>query len=149
MAHQGHAIEDLVPTVNILDQHTTTADRTGEDGSEYELSRLDTKQTRLTDHEIGSSVRDSSPMRRIDTSQRGRDATGTDLGSSELAPVDGGRQAWLFVAAAFVLETTIWGYSFTFGIVQVYLHSHPPFDKNSLVSAPARARFASQRGTTG
>lgn len=61
-----------------------------------------------------------------------------ELGAAELHPVDRGKHAMLFVAAAFVLETTIWGYSFTFGIVQVYLHSNPPFNQYSLVSTASR-----------
>lgn len=30
-----------------------------------------------------------------------------------LPPVDGGIKAWSFVAAAFVLETLVWGFGFT------------------------------------
>ncbi|KAK8221929.1 hypothetical protein M8818_000094 [Zalaria obscura] len=32
---------------------------------------------------------------------------------SSLPPVDGGWQAWSFLAACFVLEATVWGMSFT------------------------------------
>ena len=42
-----------------------------------------------------------------------------ELGAKELPQVDRGWHAWLFLVNAFVLETMIWGYSFTFGIVQV------------------------------
>lgn len=42
-----------------------------------------------------------------------------ELGARELPQVDRGWHAWLFLVNAFVLETMIWGYSFTFGIVQV------------------------------
>lgn len=31
----------------------------------------------------------------------------------ELAPIDGGRQAWTFCASAFVLETLVWGFGST------------------------------------
>lgn len=37
----------------------------------------------------------------------------------ELPEVDRGKGAYKFLAAAFVLETMIWGYSFSFGIIQV------------------------------
>lgn len=30
----------------------------------------------------------------------------------ELAPIDGGRQAWTFCASAFALETLVWGFGF-------------------------------------
>lgn len=81
-----------------------------------------------------AATRDSSPMRRFSTGGAGERAN--ELRTAELPPVDRGKHAMLFVAAAFVLETFIWGYSFTFGIVQVYLHSHPPFNQYSLVSPP-------------
>jgi hypothetical protein len=33
--------------------------------------------------------------------------------ASALAPVDGGIQAWTFIASAFVIETLVWGFGFT------------------------------------
>lgn len=42
-----------------------------------------------------------------------------ELGAKELPPVDKGWAAWLFVLNGFLLEMIIWGYSFTFGIIQV------------------------------
>ncbi|KAI5474232.1 MFS monocarboxylate transporter [Pseudohyphozyma bogoriensis] len=44
-----------------------------------------------------------------------------------LPPVDGGKAAWLFLASAFVLELNVWGYASAFGVIQVYLETHPPF----------------------
>lgn len=38
----------------------------------------------------------------------------------ELPPVDRGVKAWSFVAAAFALETIVWGFGFTYGIFQEY-----------------------------
>lgn len=35
---------------------------------------------------------------------------------SALPPVDGGRQAWLFLAAATMLEASIWGFAASLGI---------------------------------
>ena len=108
--------------------------------STFSLSRANSKHDVLDDERFhapglsASASRDSSPMRRFTAGSAGERAS--ELGTAELHPVDRGRHAMLFVAAAFVLETTIWGYSFTFGIVQVYLHSHPPFDAYSLVSCP-------------
>ncbi|KZO99340.1 MFS general substrate transporter [Calocera viscosa TUFC12733] len=48
-----------------------------------------------------------------------------ELLASELAPVDCGWQAWLFVICAFTLETFIWGFGFCWGVFQNYLTSSP------------------------
>jgi MFS family permease len=44
-----------------------------------------------------------------------------------LPPVDGGKDAWLFLAAAFVVEALVWGFPFSFGIFQEYYSTHEPF----------------------
>ncbi|KAH7108856.1 major facilitator superfamily domain-containing protein [Dendryphion nanum] len=44
-----------------------------------------------------------------------------------LPPVDGGKDAWLFLFSAFVLEILVWGFPFAFGIFQEYYTSNPPF----------------------
>lgn len=49
---------------------------------------------------------------------------------SRLPPVDGGRQAYSFLAASFVLEGLVWGLPFSFGVFQVYYNSHEPFSSN-------------------
>ncbi|CAE6430388.1 unnamed protein product [Rhizoctonia solani] len=40
--------------------------------------------------------------------------------ASELLPVDVGFGAWSFVASAFLLDTIIWGFGFTYGVFQEY-----------------------------
>lgn len=113
--------------------------------STFSLSRSNSKQDVFDDerHQLPDLAptysRDSSPMRRFTAGGARAGERASELGAAELHPVDRGKHAMLFVAAAFVLETTIWGYSFTFGIVQVYLHSHAPFNQFSLVSL-ARGR---------
>lgn len=44
---------------------------------------------------------------------------------SDLAPVDGGLQAWSFLAASFVFEMLIWGQANSYGAYQNY-HDHDP-----------------------
>ncbi|KAK0630770.1 major facilitator superfamily domain-containing protein [Bombardia bombarda] len=44
-----------------------------------------------------------------------------------LPPVDGGKDAWLFLAACFVLEALVWGFPFAFGIFQSYYSITAPF----------------------
>lgn len=46
---------------------------------------------------------------------------------SQLPPVDGGKDAWLFLAACFVVEGLVWGFPYSFGIFQDYYTTHPPF----------------------
>ncbi|CAE6492448.1 unnamed protein product [Rhizoctonia solani] len=45
----------------------------------------------------------------------------------ELPPVDRGFKAWSFVGAAFVLETIVWGFGFTYGVFQEYFLHHRTF----------------------
>jgi hypothetical protein len=42
-------------------------------------------------------------------------------------PADGGKDAWLFLAACFMMEALVWGFPFTFGLFQEYYSSHEPF----------------------
>lgn len=39
---------------------------------------------------------------------------------SALPPVDGGRQAWLFLAGATVIEILVWGLPFSVGVLREY-----------------------------
>lgn len=47
-----------------------------------------------------------------------------------LPPADSGKAAWLFLAACFVVEVLIWGFSFSFGVFQDYYSTHEPFASN-------------------
>ena len=44
-----------------------------------------------------------------------------------LAPVDGGKDAWLCLAGCFFIEALVWGFPFSFGIFQQYYSTHEPF----------------------
>ncbi|KFY93003.1 hypothetical protein V498_04620 [Pseudogymnoascus sp. VKM F-4517 (FW-2822)] len=44
-----------------------------------------------------------------------------------LPPVDRGKDAWLFLAASFVIEALVWGFPFTYGVFQDYYTTHEPF----------------------
>ncbi|KAK7711200.1 hypothetical protein SLS57_008115 [Botryosphaeria dothidea] len=58
-----------------------------------------------------------------------------DRHESQLPPVDVGKDAYLFLAACFVLEGVVWGFAFTFGVFQEYYSTHEPFvgEKNVAV----------------
>ncbi|CAE6425563.1 unnamed protein product, partial [Rhizoctonia solani] len=64
------------------------------------------------------------------TDQRNLGETGlesTEPAGMELPPVDRGFKAWSFVGAAFVLETIVWGFGFTYGVFQEYFLHHRTF----------------------
>ncbi|CZT45848.1 related to monocarboxylate transporter 2 [Rhynchosporium secalis] len=62
--------------------------------------------------------------------ENGDKATSSYDGYTREPRVDGGRDAWLFLVACFVLEALIWGFSFSFGVFQAYYAKHPVFGKN-------------------
>ncbi|GAA6023212.1 hypothetical protein JCM10207_004481 [Rhodosporidiobolus poonsookiae] len=62
---------------------------------------------------------------------------GTEGQGQALPPVDRGRGAWGFVAAAFLLETFIWGYSYSFATILVYFETHEPWRQQSIATLSA------------
>ncbi|KAG0655760.1 hypothetical protein C6P46_000722 [Rhodotorula mucilaginosa] len=63
------------------------------------------------------------------------DEVGVDGGS--LPPIDKGKGAWSFCFAAFILETFIWGFSYTFPSILVYLEAHDPWQSESIAALSA------------
>ncbi|KAK8103880.1 Major facilitator superfamily transporter [Apiospora kogelbergensis] len=51
-----------------------------------------------------------------------------------LPPVDGGKDAYLFLAASFAVEALVWGFPFAFGIFQDYYSTHAPFEGSPNIS---------------
>ncbi|CAE6486897.1 unnamed protein product [Rhizoctonia solani] len=51
--------------------------------------------------------------------------------ASELPPVDTGFGAWSFVAAAFALDTLVWGFGLTYGVFQEYFIRNKTFGNTS------------------
>ena len=45
---------------------------------------------------------------------------------SPLPPADGGRAAWLFLFGSFMIEMFVWGFPFSFGVLQDYYSNHKP-----------------------
>ncbi|CEL63439.1 putative transporter MCH2 OS=Saccharomyces cerevisiae (strain ATCC 204508 / S288c) GN=MCH2 PE=1 SV=2 [Rhizoctonia solani AG-1 IB] len=91
---------------------------------EIELSSLGTDRlpskfsfTSQVDPTSSDQVTNTSGLSFRDASQ-GEVSLGTS--SSELPPVDVGFGAWSFVASAFLLDTIIWGFGFTYGVFQEY-----------------------------
>ncbi|KAM4056918.1 hypothetical protein HRG_003776 [Hirsutella rhossiliensis] len=50
-----------------------------------------------------------------------------------LPPADHGKQAWLFLAAAFVVEALTWGFPFVFGVFHDYYVTHELFAGSSQI----------------
>ncbi|GAA5996744.1 hypothetical protein JCM5350_008372 [Sporobolomyces pararoseus] len=77
----------------------------------------------------------------LDSTGHSTDVLSTSLGrstsgskQSALPPVDRGRDAWLFVAAATVLETFIWGFGICFSVFLVHLENTEPWSRFSLAA---------------
>ncbi|TFY61497.1 hypothetical protein EVJ58_g4473 [Rhodofomes roseus] len=81
-----------------------------------------------------SSSRQGLTQSRLDMDAGGE--TGPD-NVQELAPIDGGWQAWRFVAAGFMVELMIWGFQTCYGIFQEYYTSNPLFKDASGVTIAA------------
>ncbi|KAI9663525.1 MAG: hypothetical protein M1831_002534 [Alyxoria varia] len=47
-----------------------------------------------------------------------------------LPPADGGRRAWLVLAACFMVEALLWGFPYSFGLFEKYYTTHEPFSKD-------------------
>ena len=47
--------------------------------------------------------------------------------TSSLSPPDRGKDAWLFLAACFMVEALVWGFPYAFGLFQEYYSTHEPF----------------------
>ncbi|KXJ90912.1 major facilitator superfamily domain-containing protein [Microdochium bolleyi] len=77
----------------------------------------------------------TSPGPANDTAtQSGSDTPRVDVSDDErerqissLPPVDGGKDAWLFLAACFAIEALVWGFPFSFGVFQDHYSTHEPF----------------------
>ncbi|KAF2180501.1 MFS general substrate transporter [Zopfia rhizophila CBS 207.26] len=51
-----------------------------------------------------------------------------------LPPADGGKDAWLFLLACFMLEALIWGFPASYGVFQEYYSTHEPFAGSSNIA---------------
>ena len=52
---------------------------------------------------------------------------GPEREQASLPPADGGYQAWLLLGGCFVINVLIWGFAFSFGVLQEYYTTHEPF----------------------
>ncbi|KIW79986.1 hypothetical protein Z517_06601 [Fonsecaea pedrosoi CBS 271.37] len=50
--------------------------------------------------------------------------------TASLPSVDGGKAAWLFLSGSFCIEMLLWGFPFSFGVLQDYYSTHPPLSRH-------------------
>lgn len=72
-------------------------------------------EERFPDHQL--QERGSIQARRENESSRA---------ASHLHPTDGGWAAWLFLLGCFKIETFLWSFPFSFGVMQDYYTNHRP-----------------------
>ncbi|KAL3472268.1 MFS general substrate transporter [Aspergillus californicus] len=58
----------------------------------------------------------------------------TENATQQLPPVDRGMDAWLFLAACFVMEALVWGFAFTYGVFQAYYTESDEFKDSSNIA---------------
>ncbi|TRX89610.1 hypothetical protein FHL15_009519 [Xylaria flabelliformis] len=74
-------------------------------------------------HDANSQI--ASPERGLNGSRDDQNTSGNPEFS--LPPVDGGKEAYLFLAACFVVDALIFGFAFSFGVYQDYYSQNAPF----------------------
>ena len=71
-----------------------------------------------------------------------------------LPPIDRGMNAWLFLAACFVMEALVWGFAFTYGVFQAYYSEIPQFKNTGNIAVVGtcamvrRTNFSSSHKST-
>jgi hypothetical protein len=66
-----------------------------------------------------------------------------------LPKADEGKDAWLFLAACFMIEALVWGFPFTFGLFQEYYSAHAPFSSATniaIIGTCSMVHISSHRG---
>ncbi|KAJ6013115.1 hypothetical protein N7499_012279 [Penicillium canescens] len=53
----------------------------------------------------------------------------------QLPPVDGGKDAWMFLVAGFIIEGLTWGFAFSYGVFQDYYLSSDEFRNSGNIAA--------------
>lgn len=79
----------------------------------------------------------SIPLEHIDNqSSHSRQASNEEILASDLAPIDGGKGAWIFLLASFTFEFVIWGQAYAAGSYLDYHTNNPksPLYHNSTAS---------------
>ncbi|CAE6503032.1 unnamed protein product [Rhizoctonia solani] len=92
------------------------------EGSSIQLQNFSKLQHRDTQSQTTADAQSQGEIGQLES---------TEPPGMELPPVDRGFKAWSFVGAAFVLETIVWGFGFTYGVFQEYFLHHRTFGNAS------------------
>ncbi|GAA5941438.1 uncharacterized protein JCM15063_006102 [Sporobolomyces koalae] len=97
-------------------------------------------------HAVAPDLTPTSSQREDEPAQLERLGAAQQLADDGLPPQDRGRKAWTFIAAAFVLETFIWAFGYSYSAVLVWFQAHEPWSQYSLsaLSAIITVQFAMQ-----
>ncbi|KAI9371433.1 MFS general substrate transporter [Aspergillus egyptiacus] len=54
--------------------------------------------------------------------------------AQDVPPIDRGKDAWLFLAACFIMEALVWGFAFTYGVFQAYYTESEMFQNSDNIA---------------
>lgn len=63
---------------------------------------------------------------------------------AQIPPMDGGLNAWLFLAACFAMEALVWGFAFTYGVFQAYYSEVPQFKDSGNIAVVGTCAMVSK-----
>lgn len=83
-----------------------------------------------------SSSACSSLCRKQDSTESPSCSTSNEKGPFEppLPPIDGGYQAWMFLAASTMIEALVWGFAFSFGVFENYYRDNEEIKGSNMVA---------------
>ncbi|KAJ5611677.1 MFS monocarboxylate transporter [Penicillium herquei] len=84
-----------------------------------------------------SSSTDSSLCRQHESLESPSSLTSNEKKPCEevsLPPIDGGYQAWMFLAASTMIEALVWGFAFSFGVFENYYRNNDQIEGSSMVA---------------
>lgn len=85
----------------------------------------------LSERAYSSHTHTSSELDTPSTTHQNDEESEAQHDTFSLPRADGGKDAWLFLASAFILEALVWGFPFSFGVFETYYSSHAPFSADA------------------
>ncbi|KAJ9296497.1 hypothetical protein DTO271G3_5195 [Paecilomyces variotii] len=122
----------------LRENHLTAAAATA---STYHLTHRYDAQDGISNETLTARQEENDPNEQSDDNERTlndsyfQQSDHTSQQQRQLPRADGGKDAWLFLAACFMIEALIWGFTFAFGIFQEYYSTHEPFRDSGNIAA--------------
>ncbi|KAK4935188.1 hypothetical protein LTR10_023719 [Elasticomyces elasticus] len=100
--------------------------------TQYSLDN-DYIQARLAYSMAATHASSEVEMPELDPNRYGVDqqSATSEARAASLPPADRGRSAWMFLAGCFIIEMLLWGFPFSFGVLNDYYTTHPPISRNA------------------